>query len=347
VLLVTARLTVDLAALLDNYRQLAAGVDAGLGAVVKADAYGLGAGPVCAALHHAGCRDFFVATAAEALALRVDARVYVFAGVGSEADAVRLRSAGVRPVLNDARQVAIWRRVGNGPCALHVDTGMRRLGFTTEAFAQADLSGLDVELLLTHYACADQPEHPLNAEQLRCFEACRIRLPGVATSLGNSAAILTGTAWVGDLGRPGIALYGGNPFAERPNPMRPVATLEGQVLQVRDVAPGQSVGYGATFVAARACRIATVGAGYADGVPRQLSGVGRVAVGETCCPIAGRVSMDAVQVDVTGVDVAEGDWLEFFGARVPVDEVADHAGTIAYEVLTGIGSRVHKRYLAP
>ncbi len=341
----TARLTVDLAALLANYHLLAA--ESAVGAVVKADAYGLGAGPVTAALHHAGCRHFFVATPSEALTLDVDARVYVFAGVGSDEDAALLHEAGVRPVLNDDRQAAIWRRAGNGPCAVHVDTGMRRLGFTPQAFREADLSGLQVELLLTHYACADEPQHPMNAAQRREFEASRARLPKVPTSLGNSAAILTGPAWVGDLGRPGIALYGGNPFANRVNPMRPVATLEGQVLQVRNVAAGDAVGYGATYVAERACRIATVGAGYADGVPRQLSGVGRVAAGGGFCRIAGRVSMDAVQINVSDVDVSVGDWVEFFGARVPVDEVAAHASTISYEVLTGIGARVLRRYLTP
>ncbi len=341
----TARLTVDLAALLANYQRL--GAESSIGAVVKADAYGLGAGPVTAALHHAGCRHFFVATPAEALALDVDARVYVFAGVGSDEEAAKLHAAGARPVLNDARQVGMWRRAGNGPCAVHVDTGMRRLGFTPQAFKAADLAGLEVELLLTHYACADEPEHPLNAAQRRDFKVCSARLPGVPTSLGNSAAILTGPEWVGDVGRPGIALYGGNPFAKRANPMRPVATLEGQVLQVRDVAAGESVGYGATFIAEHPCRIATVGAGYADGVPRQLSGVGRVAVGEAFCRMVGRVSMDAVQIDVSDISVAQGDWVEIFGTRVPVDEVAEHAGTISYEVFTGIGGRVHRRYLAP
>lgn len=329
-----ARLTVDLDALAANFRRLCESASGGSAAVVKANAYGLGVAPVARRLAEEGCRQFFVATDAEGRELRrilPDAEtfdIFVFSGA--------VDGGGLIPVVNRSDQIR------PGPIALHVDTGMQRLGFDN-LDAAAIPSDTEVRLLMTHLACADTPDHPLNQEQLARFQAFAARFPGVPTSIGNSAAILSG---VEGIGRPGIGLYGGNPFAGLHNPMRCVATLEGEVLQVRETPAGVSVGYGATHVTARDTVIAVVGIGYADGVPRVLSNRGEAACGETRAPIIGRVSMDLTLVDVTGLPpVQPGDWVEFFGHRIGIDEVAAWAGTISYEILTGVGNRVSRVYV--
>jgi alanine racemase len=349
----SGRLRVDLGALVANYRALcAAALPADTAAVVKADGYGLGAEPVARALWSAGCRAFFVATAAEGVALRSampDARILVFEGALPETAAL-LRDCALVPVINHAGQADVWRRVaGAVACAVHIDTGMHRLGFPATVTAD-ELHGLDVTLLLTHLACADEPDHPVNRRQLASLDELRARFPGVAVSVGNSAAVMQrawpqGSLRAGDLCRPGIGLYGGNPFVHAANPFAAVATLEGRVLQVRRVAAGESIGYGATYVAAKDMTVAVVGVGYADGVPRLLSNRGAAAVGGRRCPIVGRVSMDLTVIDVRGCGIAVGDWVELFGATVSVDEVAAWAETIAYEVLTGLGPRLAREYL--
>ena len=329
-----ARLTVDLDALAANYWRFGESASGGSAAVVKANAYGLGVAPVARRLAGEGCRQFFVATDAEGRELRnilpdpETFDIFVFSGaVGGE---------GLIPVVNHAGQIR------PGPVALHVDTGMHRLGFD-DLDADTVPAGTEVRLLMTHLACADTPNHPLNQEQLARFRTFADRFPGVPTSIGNSAAILSG---VEGIGRPGIGLYGGNPFTGPHNPMRCVATLEGEVLQVRKTPAGVPVGYGATHVTGRDTVIAVVGIGYADGVPRALSNRGEAAFGKTRAPIIGRVSMDLTLVDVTDLPpVRTGDWIEFFGPGVGVDEVADWAGTISYEVLTGIGNRVSRVYV--
>jgi len=201
---------------------------------------------------------------------------------------------------------------------------------------------------MTHLACADEPEHPLNAEQLARFAQMRALWPGVRTSIGNSAGTLLDGAHRGDLGRPGIALYGGNPFASRPNPMEAVATLTAPILQIRDIAEPATVGYGATYVATPPARIAVVGIGYADGYPRNLGNVGTAAVRGRRVPVVGRVSMDLLTVDVGAVpqdEVHVGDAVELIGPTVGVDEVAAAAGTISYEILTGMGRRLVREYV--
>ena len=201
----------------------------------------------------------------------------------------------------------------------------------------------EIRLLMTHLACADTPEHSLNGEQLARFRAVAARFPGVPASIANSAAILTG---VEGIGRPGIGLYGGNPYATQENPMRCVATLEGEVLQVRNVPAGAAVGYGAAHATERDTAVAAVGVGYADGVPRALSNRGQVALEKTRAPIVGRVSMDLTLVDVTDLPAVQpGDWIEIFGHTVGVDEVAAWADTISYEILTGVGNRVSRLYV--
>ena len=341
-----ARLTVDLAALRANYRTLVAAAP-GAGAVVKADGYGLGARRVAEALRREGCADFFVATVAEGLNLAGrlgEARIYVFSGPMDADEAGRMAANGLTPVLNDSAQVARWHRHRHLPAAVHVDTGMHRLGFDSRSLDPAPFDGLHVALVLSHLANADRRGDPLSDSQAARYSACMRFFPGARTSLGNSAGVLSGMG--GDVARPGIALYGGNPFSTGRSPMRPVATLDTRVVGLRTVGPGEPIGYGGTFRTAHESRIAILGVGYADGVPRAISNRGVVAHRGQRLPVIGRISMDLVHVDVTAArsPVAVGDWLEVFGHTVRVDDVAAAAGTIAYEVLTGIGPRVVRSY---
>jgi alanine racemase len=340
------RLLVDLAAVTANYRSYCALHSGTTAAVVKADAYGLGSSAVASALHAAGCDTFFVALAEEGEALRAvlsQARILVFEGATS-ATAPLLAAADLIPVINNKSQLAAWRPYAGKPMAIHVDTGIGRLGFDTQV-AAGQFADFKVAMLLTHLACADAPEHPQNELQLRAFGRVAARFPGVATSIGNSAGMCLGTEYCGDVARPGIGLYGGG-FGNGDAPEAAcVATLEGTVLQVREHPKNTQLGYGATYSTAAVTRVATVGLGYADGVPRLLSNRGEVAVGGVRCPILGRVSMDLTLVDVTSAPVETGDWVEFFGAVIPLDDVAGWAQTISYEVLTGIGSRVERSYL--
>lgn len=343
----SARLTIDLEALAANYALfVAAAGAANCAAVVKADAYGLGAEPISRRLWAEGCRSFFVATAEEGRALRgvlPRAKIFVLDGVNRETAGV-VREAGLTPVLNDAVEVACWRSNAPGvPAAVHVDTGMERRGFDSR-LDPADCRGLSLALLLTHLARADEPGHPFTALQIERFKAVSARFPGVPVSLCNSAGTLTCPDAVGDLVRPGIGLYGGNPFSGAPNPLRPVVTLEAQVLQVRPVAAGSPVGYGGTHATDASTRLATLGIGYADGLLRSLSNRGCVAWQGARLPMVGRVSMDLTVVDAGSQPLAAGDWVEVFGAELPIDELAERAGTISYELLTRLGPRVARVY---
>jgi alanine racemase len=370
----SATLVVDLDALARNFAKLrAAAAPAECAAVVKADAYGLGVERVAKRLVREGCRRLFVATAGEACELRGyarDADIYVLEGV-REGQAETLAAARAVPVLNSLEQIGRW----SGRAVLQIDTGMGRLGLDArevEELARRPelLERVGVELVLTHFACADEPEHPLNAEQLRAFERLRRRLPQAPSSIGNSAATLIDAQHRGDVARLGIALYGGDPFfagfsagfsagpavlsagssaghAGRGNPMETVATLTAPIVQIRDVEQVQTVGYGATYVVQPPARLAIVGAGYADGYPRALGNRGAAALGGRRVPVVGRVSMDLLCLDVSGVpaDVAHvSASVELIGATVTVDEVAAHAGTISYEVLTGLSPRLRREY---
>jgi alanine racemase len=234
---------------------------------------------------------------------------------------------------------------------LHIDTGMNRLGLTSDDVGKlAARRGLTagVELVMTHLACADTPAHPLNREQLERFTRLRAQLPSVPTSIGNSAGTLIDAAHRGDVARPGIALYGGNPFSGAPNPMSRVVTLTAPILQIRDIDEPQPVGYGATYVASAPTRLAIVGLGYADGYPRNLGNRGTAAIKGRRVPVVGRVSMDLIAVDVGALKrgaVRVGDFVELIGPAVPLDEVAGTAGTIGYEILTGLGLRPTREYL--
>lgn len=361
-----AILTVDLAAIRENWKRLAAkAAPAECGAAVKGNAYGLGVDHVAPALWSAGCRTFFVARPMEGGELRAllprEAVIYVLDGL-FPGQAEFYASEALRPALITIEEAREWAAFGtaygrNLPCAIHVDTGINRLGFSAAAFEELIannelMARLDLTLLMSHLACADEPNHPLNARQKAAFASLRKCLPGVQASLANSSGIFLSADFTHDLVRPGIALYGGNPVAPAANPMLPVAHLEGTVLQVREIAAGESVGYGATWRATRQTRVAVLGAGYKDGVPRSLSsratqGPAQVFIGGRRCPVIGRVSMDMMAVDVTAVPVdlcRRGTRAELIGRNIAIDETAEWAGTISYELLTRLGQRFTRLY---
>jgi alanine racemase len=358
----SARLTVDLDALADNFRLVratAAGAEAA--PVVKADAYGLGAGPVSRRLWAEGARCFFVARVSEGEALRRDlgpdrpARIYVLDGA-PPGSAPRLASAGLVPVLNSLDQLDEAAAFGRGraaplPAALHVDTGLNRLGLRPEearALAQARgrLAGLELVLVMSHLACAPDAGHPMNRRQLERFAEVSALFPDAPRSLANSGGIFIDPAFHFDLVRPGITLYGGGPRERHDPRLKAVARLEAPVLQVRDVPPGETVGYDATFTAGRATRVAILPVGHADGYFRSSAGAGRVWLGGGFRPVLGSVSMDLLAVDVTGcADALPGAMAELLGERALVDEVAAAAGTISYEVLVRLGTRAVRSYL--
>ncbi len=360
-----AVLTIDLVALKDNWRLLSNRAGAAeCGAAVKGNAYGLGIEPVAKALWEAGCRSYFVARPKEGEELRghlPDATIYVLDGLfaGQAEFYAKLNLCPALISIEEAREWAGFGRVYGRklPCAIHVDTGINRLGFSKAEFdALLDdaflMEGLNVSLLMSHLACADEPSHPLNARQRDAFAAVRGRLPGIPASLANSSGIFLGDGYTHDLVRPGIALYGGNPTTGSSNPMRAVAHLEGTVLQVRNVRVGETVGYGATWEASRPTRIAVLGAGYKDGVPRALSsqqmdGPAHVFINGKRCPVIGRISMDMMAADITDLmphSVVRGTRAEILGSNILIDEAASWAGTISYELLTRLGSRYARLY---
>ena len=360
-----AVLTIDLVALKENWRLLKAQAGAAdCGAAVKGNAYGLGIAPVAKALWEAGCRSYFVARPKEGEELRAilpAATIYVLDGLfaGQAEFYAKLNLCPALVSTDEAKEWAAFGRVYGRklPCAIHVDTGINRLGFDLGEFHalledRFTIEGLDVTLVMSHLACADDPKHPLNARQAEAFRAVRARLPGVQGSLANSSGIFLGPDFTHDLVRPGIALYGGNPVQDVANPMHAVAILEAFVLQLRDVPAGETVGYSATWTAPRASRIAVLGAGYKDGVPRALSsrspqGPAQVFINGQRCPIVGRVSMDMMAIDVSGLpreSVTRGTRAELIGRNIAIDAAASWAGTISYELLTRLGSRYARLY---
>lgn len=356
------RLRLDLDALAENYHRLRqygayAVPPERAGAVVKANAYGLGLTEVSTRLWQEGCRRFFVASADEGAQLRQllpQARIYVFAGV-TAATADVLKGNALIPVLNTPSQCSLWTALGEAPAALHIDTGMHRLGLPYD-MDFTELPALNLELVMTHLARADEAGHAMNAQQYQSFEHCVEILDrsggDFLISIDNTAGALSATGQSsGDsrrVDRLGIGLYGVNPQEERESllgasSLATVATLEAQVLQVRSVNPGAEVGYGATYRVEKPGRLATVGVGYADGVPRLLSNRGHVGFQGQKLAVVGRVSMDFLVVDLPDSCVLEeGDWVEVFGANIPVECVAKQAQTISYEIFTGIGPRVRR-----
>lgn len=360
-----AVLTVDLAAVRDNWFILSRRAGpARCGAAVKGDAYGLGVGPVARALWQAGCRSYFVARPAEGAELRAilpQAEIYVLDGLFA-GQAAYYAAHDLRPALISLAEAEAWAAYGKArgvtpPCALHADTGINRLGFPPDELHALLANGpllaaLNVSLLMSHLACADEPGHAMNARQRDAFAALRRRLPGVPASLANSSGIFLGSSYTYDLTRPGLALYGGNPTPDAPNPMQPVVSLEARILQVKTIRPGETVGYGGSWQAARQTRVAILGAGYRDGVPRALSsrgaqGPAHVTIAGQRCPVIGRVSMDVMAIDVTDLpaeSAAVGAHAEIFGRHISIDEAANWAGTISYELLTRLGSRYARHY---
>jgi alanine racemase len=357
-------LTIDLAALRANWNllgQKALPVDCA--AVVKADGYGCGIEQVTSALVKAGCRTFFVADLAEARRARAvapEAVIYVLGGM-LPGSGPGFAEAYARPVIGSLLELAEWDRFvasesWHGGAALHVDTGMNRLGISVDDVAalapRMQRENHGITLLMSHLACAENPEHPLNDRQIRLFREIRVLFRGLPASLANSSGIFLGSAAHCDIVRPGAALYGVNPTPGKPNPMQPVVGLQGRIVQVRTVARGETVGYGATWTAKRASRIAVVTVGYADGYPRAASGSdhapgGQAIVAGKRCPLAGRVSMDLLAIDVTELPegaARRGEFATLLGGDIDLDELAAFGGTIGYEVLTRLGRRYHRVY---
>ncbi len=355
-------LTIDLGALRDNYLALCRRTaPVNVAAVVKADAYGLGAGRVAPVLYDAGCRDFFVAHFHEALRLKpylpTDARIHVLNGLqpGSE---ITCADADIIPVLNSLEQVANWSNLARErrkplPAALQFDTGMSRLGLPPEESAAlvadpALLDGIDLRFIMSHLACADEPEHTANGAALANMRKTADQFPGARVCFANSGGIFLGGGFHGDLARAGIALYGGAPVCGEPNPMKPVVRLAVKVIQTRTVPAGTAVGYGAAYVTQQETRLATISAGYADGLLRHLSDRGAAWFGDVRLPIVGRVSMDSMTLDVSALPEGTlklGSLVEFIGPHQTLEDVADAAGTISYEILTSLGQRYHREYL--
>lgn len=357
-----ARLVIDLEALCANYRAIAENVaPARAAAVVKANAYGLGADRVAPALARTGCRDFFVAHLSEAVPLRSllppDARLYILNGVypGAERACLEL---GAIPVLNSPEQVRAWVALGQSvgrplDAVVQVDSGMSRLGLAPQdldaLLAEIDFArDLSVVLIMSHLACADEPDHPANQSQLAQFERLARRLPPAPRSLANSGGSFLAPAFHQDLVRPGISLYGVAPHPGRSSPIRPVVRLEAKIIQVRAIPAGQGVGYGLTYAPGQSARIATIGVGYADGWLRHLSNRGAAYYNGVRLPIAGRVSMDSITLDITALPegaLQAGDMVELIGPHQPLEAVARDAETIPYEILTSLGRRYAREWL--
>lgn len=368
-----ARLTVDLSALVDNWRTMRTlSGKARTAAVVKADGYGLGIEDVGEALYGAGAADFFVAVPEEGATLRrfaPDARIFVLSGMWPGTEALFFEN-GLVPVLASEQQLALFAAAtadyGDYPCALQVDTGFNRLGLSHEeamrlASDSARPARLSPVLILAHLACGDTPDAPMNRTQLERFRAVTAVFEGIEASLSASAGIFLGPDYHFDLTRPGIALYGGDSLPGSSSRLKPVATAEARIIQIREAKKGETVSYGACQTLTRDSRLAIVSAGYADGYMRALSGAGvglRAAVpaggagfiaGHTV-PVMGRITMDMTIFDLTDVPegaVHAGDYIELIGAHIPLDDVAMAAGTIGYELLTTLGLRYSRRYIQP
>jgi alanine racemase len=360
------RLTIDLGALTENWRMLARLAAPGrCAAVIKANAYGIGLAEALQALWAAGARVFFVAHLSEGLAARrllaADAAIYVLNGLESSADPANYTQNGLAPVIGGEEELARWsafatHRGRTSPCALHLDTGMNRLGFESLARLRAAMeahgSASGADLLMSHFVSSEVPDDPINSAQVERFAAARAAFPSLPASLANSSGMFLSPRPIDDLARPGYALYGGNPTPGAANPMRPVATLAVAIQQTRWIEAGMTCGYNAQWTARRRTRLATLLAGYADGLPRGAGATdsrpgAEVAIARRRCPLVGRVSMDLAIADVTDLPedaVRPGDRVEFFGPSVDLDDFAARSGTIGYHVLTSLGPRYQREY---
>jgi alanine racemase len=339
------RLTIDSRTLVGNWRALAARIPgAACGAAIKADGYGLGAPAVMARLAEAGCRDFFVATWDEAMRLGdMPAGVALSVLHGPRAaDMMFALAHPARPVLNTVDQVCRWREAGGGACDVMVDTGINRLGLSIAEATSGLLDGLVIDTLMSHLACAEEPDHPLNRRQQAAFAALAPRIDARRRSLANSAGILLGPDYGFNLVRPGLALYGGVAGPGGAELVRPVVSLSAEILQIRTVSVGASVGYGALWTAARPTRVAIANLGYADGYLRALGPFGSGKAGGVTLPVIGRVSMDLLAFDATDAGkLCEGDWIE---VDYDLPELAGASGLSQYELLTGLGQRFDRQW---
>ena len=354
------RLTVRLGAIVANFKtvQHLAG-PAAAAAVVKADAYGTGLDAVAPALAQAGCDTFFVARLAEGLALRPlapEARIFVLDG--AQPDAVpALITHRLTPVLNSIAEIAGWSAAARATnsqldAAIHIDTGMNRLGLPATELAilapecAKRLDGIRLVLLMSHLACSDDAVAKMNRVQLDRFRTALAMLPPTPASLAASGGLMLGKEYLFDMVRPGVGLYGGNPQPAKPNPFLVAAQLTARVLQVRRAAKGETVGYGATFRTKRPSLLATAAVGYADGIIRAISNRGAGAIGGVRAPVVGRVSMDLVTLDVTDVPgaITTGTEVEFIGDTITLEEIAAAADTVSYEILTSLSHRAVRRY---
>lgn len=357
-------LTIDLGALRDNYLSLRAMAPSAItSAVVKADAYGLGADVVAPMLYDAGCRHFFVAHIDEAIALRLripgNAEIFVLNGLqpGNETSCAAMN---ITPVINSLEQLAQWNSQASAlgkplPAALQVDTGMSRLGMAPSELETLKtspqlLDGIDITFVMSHMACADEPDHAANADQLGMMRKLAQMFPDVPVCFANSGGIFLGADYHNAIMRPGIALYGGAPSTIRPNPMKPVVRLDVAVVQTRTVPAGTLVGYGGSLRTTGETRLATLAAGYADGLPRSLSNSGAAYFNGVRLPIAGRVSMDSISIDISALPegtLTHGSLVQLIGTDQSLEDIAADAGTIAYEILTGLGHRYRRTYIQP
>lgn len=339
-----ARLTIDLDSIAANWQRLAQLSAAETGVTIKADAYGLGAAPVARRLARAGARHFFVAITEEAATVRqavgAGPEIYIYSG-HMPGDTQTIRNLNLIPLVNSAEQLARHLETLPGhPFGIQLDSGMNRLGMEPGEWAALRDLALQAHprLLMSHLACADDPGDAMNAAQRETFRAMTEGCD-IPRSLAATGGVLLGADYHFDLTRPGVGLYGGAPFADA----YPVVSLEIPVIQIRDVEPGETVGYGCTWTAPAPSRIATLAAGYADGILRYLSGRATLWADDLPCPVVGRVSMDLLTVDVTHLPEVP-DALELLGPYQGIDELAEAAGTIGYEILTGLGARYRRRY---
>lgn len=360
------QLILDMTALRHNYLLCCqkTGPSCEIGAAVKADAYGIGVHEAAPALYEAGCRNFFVATLDEGLTLRKilparDIRIAVLNGLQPDCEDI-FDFQGLTPVLNSLEEIQRWELYAKRTrpflkCIIHVDTGMARLGLphneqkTLIERASHYAKTLDIEYIISHFACADEKDHALTEQQFKQFEVLSEHFPFSKKSLANSSGLFRDARYHYDLARPGMCLYGLNPLPESPNPMKPVARLDVPILQMRTIQAGDSVGYAASWIASKETKLATVQLGYADGFLRSLSGRGTLYWQNIPCPIIGRVSMDLTIVSLEnlpeGLSPKPGDLMEVLGPNQSADDLANAAGTIGYEILTSLGARYHRTYI--
>ena len=351
-------LTIDLAALRANYKILQKQtLGKPVSAVVKADGYGLGAVHVSKALAQAGCKTFFTAHLDEALIVRdalPDVEIGVLNGLGVNEESL-YKLYNLLPTLNDLGQITAWQSycAENGalPASIHMDTGMARLGLppVEVKILRAEperLDGFDFKYLMSHMACADTPDHPLNRLQQQRFLELTRQFPQACAMLAASSATFLGPDWHFDMVRTGVALYGGTPNSEMPNPMKQVVRLGGKILQIREIDAATPVGYGSSYVADKKTRVATVAVGYADGYLRSLSGATVAYFGDKQVPVLGRVSMDLLTLDISDVPKATlGSMIDLIGPNNDINKLAEDAGTVSYEILTSLSSRYKRHYV--